>query len=267
MSTLWILQTNEQTFLDDCRDFQVYGVETPKFKGLEQMLEGDTVLLRLRLRQTQQELAYLGPYRVTSQIRPWVKNIKTVQGIWHKVIGQDGNNPRWLKKYPWCVFLSPSNEFINDLRELSISHSVKACEPIKSPLYEEILSSLLQSEFLPDSRVNSYRTIRGVWVRSRAEYMIDNWFTAHGIVTYYEKSIYLDSCRIVPDWFIPSLNLYLEYLGLKGNPKYDKSWNFKENAYQKHKVNYVTLDDKDLMDLDFTIPSKIPQLKTMGILK
>jgi hypothetical protein len=37
--------------------------------------------------------------------------------------------------------------------------------------------------------------------------MIDNWFAEHGIVTYYEKAIYLDSIRIVPDWYIPSFNL------------------------------------------------------------
>ena len=106
MGTLWVLQTNEQAFLDDCRDFQVYGVRTPKYMGLEKMHDGDTILLRLRLRQAQSDLGYLGPYRATSQKRPWVKNIENVQGIWQKVVGQEGYNPRWLKKYPWCVFLS-----------------------------------------------------------------------------------------------------------------------------------------------------------------
>ncbi len=245
----------------------MYGVRTPNYMGLGQMLEGDTVLLRLRLRQAQTEYSYLGPYQATSQRKKWVKKIENAHGIWQKIIDQGGHTPRWLKKYPWCVFLSPTHEFINDLRELSISRSVKACEPIKSPLYEEILSSLLQSEFLPDSRVNSYRTVRGVWVRSRAEYMIDNWFTERGIVTYYEKAIYLDSFRIVPDWFIPSIKVYLEYLGLKGDPNYDNSWRLKEKAYQKHKITYITLDEKDLVDLDFTIPSKIPQFKAKGILK
>jgi len=265
MRTLWILQTNEQSFLDDCRDYQVYGVRTPSYMGLEQLQDGDSILLRLKLRQAQPELGYLGPYRATIQKRPWANHIENIQGVWQKIGCQEG--PRWLQKFPWCVFLTPDKEFINDLRELTIPQSIKACEPIRSPLSDNILRNLVQREFLPESRASSYRTVRGVWVRSRAEYMIDNWFTEHGIVTYYERAIYLDSCRIAPDWFIPSLNIYLEYLGLKGDPKYDQMWKFKEQAYRKHNVSYVTLDDNDLVDLDRTIPTKLPQLRAMGALK
>lgn len=267
MSTLWVLQTNEQRFMDDCRDFQVYGVRTPEYMGLQKLSEGDTVLLRLRLKKAKPEFAYLGSYQATSQKSPWVNEIESTQGIWRKVAIQKDKGPRWLCRFPWCVFLSPAIDFINDLRALAVSFPVKACEPIKSPISEEILRNLEQMEFLPEARTNSYRTMRGVWVRSRAEYMIDNWFAEHGIVTYYEKAIYLDSCRIVPDWFIPSLGIYLEYLGLKGDKRYDQTWKLKEQAYRKHKVKFVTLDEKDLEELDRTIPSKLPQLRAMGMLK
>ena len=131
----------------------------------------------------------------------------------------------------------PSREFIDDLRALAVSNPVNACEPILSPTSNAILQKLIQSDFLPESRANSYRTMRGVWVRSRAEYMIDNWFADHGIVTYYEKAVYLDSCKIVPDWFIPSLNVYVEFLGLKGDPKYDRAWNLKDRLIKNIRLS------------------------------
>jgi len=95
--------------------------------------------------------------------------------------------------------------------------------------------------------------------------MIDNWFAEHGIVTYYERAIYLDSIRIVPDWYIPSIKIYVEFLGLKGKSSYEKIWTLKERSYKKHDVNYVTLDEQDLIDLDRSIPNKLPQLKLKGI--
>jgi hypothetical protein len=59
----------------------------------------------------------------------------------------------------------------------------------------------------------------------------------------------------------------LEYLGLRGNITYDQSWALKEQAYKKHKIEYVALDDNDLMDLDRSIPAKLPQLRAMGVLE
>ena len=267
MSTLWILQTNEQLFLDDCRKFQVYGAPKPDYMNLSQMNEGDTILLRLKLRQAETEFGYLGPYFATSKIKAWVNRVEQTQGIWQKIAKQANNSPSWLPRFPWCIFLSPTRDYISDLRQLSLSTRIQACTPIISPRSEQIIQQLEQMEFLPKSKANSYRTFRGVWVRSRAEYMIDNWFAEHGIVTYYEKSIYVDSIKITPDWFIPSLGLYVEYLGMKGNPNYDNAWKFKEKIYRKHGIKFVTFEDTDLTDLDNTIPAKLPGLKNLGVLK
>jgi hypothetical protein len=140
-----------------------------------------------------------------------------------------------------------------------------ACEPISTQTGEGILSNLIQDEYLPTSKTSGYRTMRGVWVRSRGEHMIDNWFAEHGIVTYYEKAIYLDSIRIVPDWYIPSIKIYVEFLGLKGDSSYDNMWKQKEKTYNKHGVKYITLDENDLVELDRSIPMKLPELKLKGL--
>lgn len=263
MKNLWILQTNKQEFLDDCRDFQVYGVNDPKYKKLGYMEEGDILLLRLK--HDANKYAYLGPFIASANKKTWVSSINEKEGVWGNIVALNENSPRWINKFPWCIFLTPADNYINALRALNISRSFPACEPISSPISEEILSNLIQDEYLPTSKANGYRTMRGVWVRSRGEYMIDNWFAEHGIVTYYERAIYLDSIRIVPDWYIPSMKIYVEFLGLKGESSYDKIWKLKERSYKKHGVKYVTLDEQDLVDLDRSIPNKLPELKFKGI--
>ncbi len=263
MKYLWILQTNKQEFLDDCRDFQVYGVNDPKYKKLARMEEGDILLLRLK--HDTSKYAYLWPFIASTKINTWVSSIKEKKGVWCNIVAHDENSPRWINQFPWCVFLIPADNYINTLRALNISRSFPACEPICSPISEVILSHLIQDEYLPESKANAYRTMRGVWVRSRGEYMIDNWFAEHGIVTYYERAIYLDSIRIVPDWYIPSIKVYVEFLGLKGESNYDKIWELKEKSYKKHDVSYVTLSEQDLRDLDRSIPNKLPHLKLKGI--
>lgn len=265
MKKLWIFQTNKQEFLDDCRDYQVYGVADPARLNLLTISEGDTVLIRLRLKN-RNEYGYLGPFLAVSKKKEWVSSIIQENGVWKKILAERASGPRWLNSYPWCIFLNKAEHYINDLRMLRSISPVPACKQISGNTVEKIISNLIQDEYLPKSKVGSYRTLRGVWVRSRAEYMIDNWFAEHGIVTYYERAIYLNSIRIVPDWYIPSLNTFVEFLGLKGDLAYDEMWEQKEKTYKNNGIKYIALVDEDLTDLDRSIPQKLPLLKTKGIL-
>ena len=142
MGITWVLQTNKQDFLDDCRKFQVCGVSEPDFKSLQQLNEGDIVFLRLQLKNEKPDYAYLGPYEATTHQKPWVENIKEKQGIWQKIAESAGKGPAWLSYFPWCIFLNPAADFIDDLRALNISHPVSACEPIASPLSDEIAAKV-----------------------------------------------------------------------------------------------------------------------------
>jgi hypothetical protein len=191
MSTLWVLQTNERAFLDDCRDFEVYGVRSPAYMSLQQLREGDSVLLRLRPANAGQAPGYVGPYMATAEKSLWVREIETKNGIWQKVNERTSHGPRWLARFPWCVFLSPTPKFVHDLRTMAAPGTIRACEPITSPVSDNLLRSLtggapVQGPTPVDTGPDRYRTTRGVWVRSRAEHMIDNWFTEHGIMTHYE---------------------------------------------------------------------------------
>jgi hypothetical protein len=263
MKKLCILQTNKQEFLNDCKKFQAYGVPKPSFKELQNIQEGELILLKLK--HSGNESSYLGPYIASSSPKFWVKHISSKKGIWCKIEKTNDNYPQWINRFPWCVFLIPSEKNIDSLRSLKLNQSIPACKRITDPLCTQIINNLVQDEYLPPSKSSGYRTMRGVWVRSRGEYMIDNWFAEHGIVTYYERSIYIASVKVVPDWYIPSMDTFVEFLGLKGDPAYDNMWKKKERIYKNNGIKYVVLVDDDLADLDRSIPQKLPGFKAQGI--
>ena len=268
MKKLWVLQTNKQEFLNDCKKFQAYGVWKPNFgvcKELQEMREGELVLLRLG--HSGNEFSYLGPFIISSSPKFWVKDISSRIGVWSKIRKTYDDYPKWINKFSWCIFLDPSDEYIDSLRSLNLKQKIPACKQISEPLCTQILKNLVQDEYLPSSKSSGYRTMRGVWVRSRGEYMIDNWFAEHGIVTYYERPVYIGSVKLVPDWYIPKLNIYVEFLGLKGDKVYDNQWQKKKEIYKENKIKFITLDEHDLVDLDTSIPEKLPELKKIGILK
>jgi hypothetical protein len=63
------------------------------------------------------------------------------------------------------------------------------------------------------------------------------------------------------------LDLYVEFLGLRGEPNYDLAWEAKKRLYEEHNVKFVALDENDLRDLDVAIPRKIPELRAIGPLR
>jgi hypothetical protein len=264
MTKLWVFETHKQEFLDDCRKYHVYGVANPNKLSLGAVSENDSVLIRLKFINTN-EYGYLGPFIASQHKKDWVSSVVQQDGIWQRITSNQALSPCWLAIFPWCIFLNNSDQYINDLRILRSRSPVPACKPITGNFADEIISSLIQDEFLPETKQGHYRTLRGVWVRSRAEYMIDNWFSEHGIVTYYERAIYHNSIRIIPDWYIPSLDTFVEFLGLKGDPSYDEMWAQKEKVYKAGCIKVITLVDQDLIDLDRSIPQKLPALKAKGI--
>jgi hypothetical protein len=263
MKSLWILQTNKQLYLDECHKYSVYGVESYKYRSLEAMQHGDMILLRLRLRGNGAHFGYVGPYQATTRIGKWAVQTDNNVGIWNKISDVLSQGPSWIEHFPWCVFLSPTKDFVRDMRTLSISGNLPACSPIHDPLAHNILSNLKLPTQSTTYTSKKFRTKRGVLVRSKAEYLIDNWFTDHNIVTLYEYPLYLDSVKLTPDWYIPEIETYVEYLGLKGNINYDTAWNRKNAMYKKHGLNIVTLDDSDIRNLYNAIPLKIPKLRNL----
>lgn len=253
----WIVVTTRGEFLEDCQEYKVYGTNNSYLPRFSQMQANDRLLIQLGAQTGKRNFAYVGPYIVSERPHDWARIIEN-RIPWFKV--NPNNGPRWLRQYPWCIFLLPSSEFI-DLPRVLKDMQDPSDGLIANERAIRIIKNLTRVEYFPPNQYEGYRSYRGVWVRSRAEYMIDNWFAERGIVTYYERPIFLSNYLFIPDWYIPRLKVYVEYLGLVGNKDYDIKWEKKKSIYENNKLRYIILTESDLKNLDISIPKKIPGIK------
>ena len=106
-----------------------------------------------------------------------------------------------------------------------------------------------------------FPTLKGEKVRSLSEkYIADYLFTSR-LDYQYEKTLTLDGYTIKPDFYLPTYNTYIEFWGLLdgNNPQYWKSFEWKTERYQKHKVKFIPLRNEDLPDLANVLPIKLQQ--------
>ena len=96
-------------------------------------------------------------------------------------------------------------------------------------------------------------TKTGVKVRSKAEMAVANTLTDLGLTYEYEtKFHYNDYQYILPDFYLPSHDCYIEYWGLvdaKGElgEKYKEQMEWKKRVYRANKTKVVFLYPSDLM--------------------
>jgi len=93
----------------------------------------------------------------------------------------------------------------------------------------------------------------GVWVRSRAESMISDWFFMKKIRVVYEPDFFYkenDETKVLhPDFFLPDYNVYIEYCELTNKP-YLRKKEYTENIYKQNNKNVIIMNDKDIENRD-----------------
>lgn len=91
-------------------------------------------------------------------------------------------------------------------------------------------------------------------VSSSAEREIDNWLFHNGILHQVHKPIGYGNYK--SDFYIPELNLHIEFWGLKGVKKYDKNIKKKHEIYHKLGLNLVDIypNDNFREKLKFLLP-------------
>jgi hypothetical protein len=88
-------------------------------------------------------------------------------------------------------------------------------------------------------------------LRSNAELIIDLWLNYHAIKHEYEPRISVSKGEyIVPDFYLPEFDCYLEYWGLDGDTDYEKRKQNKIQTYQTLKLRLVSVYQEDLDNLD-----------------
>lgn len=97
----------------------------------------------------------------------------------------------------------------------------------------------------------------GTVVQSEGERRIADWLTAYGLAYRYDaKYRIIGEFQIRPDFYLPELDLYIEYWGLD-KPQYKMSMYKKQTLYQQEGKRLVSVHPRDLPALDGLLMAKL----------
>lgn len=107
-----------------------------------------------------------------------------------------------------------------------------------------------RDKFRPEHRAQD-----GHYVRSKSELIIDNWLYVSKIVHAYERKLPIEE-ELYCDFYIPTGKVYIEYWGLEDD-KYLTRKEKKMEIYKKYNLNLIQLVEKDVLNLEDTLPAKL----------
>lgn len=111
-----------------------------------------------------------------------------------------------------------------------------------------------------ETQVEINKTIEardGTVVQSEGERRIADWLTAHGIAYRYDaKFRIIAEFQIRPDFYLPELDVYIEYWGLD-TPQYKMSMYKKQMLYQQEGKRLISVHPPDLPGLDGLLTAKL----------
>lgn len=111
-----------------------------------------------------------------------------------------------------------------------------------------------------ETRVELQKTIQaddGTVVQSEGERRIADWLAAHGLAYRYDaKFRIIGEFQIRPDFYLPELDVYVEYWGLD-TPQYKMSMHKKQMLYQQEGKKLISVYPRDLPQLDALLAGKL----------
>src|SRR6266571_3508911 len=114
-------------------------------------------------------------------------------------------------------------------------------------------------------------TLTGQPVRSKAERVIADYFTRHGIAYYYEAMATTNDWFIFkakisrPDFYLPQYNLFVEYWGLVDSPdprtrdNYIRTMRWKMAQYRNNNIRFISIYPSNLNNLDYNFKRKFSE--------
>jgi hypothetical protein len=111
-----------------------------------------------------------------------------------------------------------------------------------------------------ETQVEINKTIEardGTLVQSKGERCIAEWLTAQGLAYRYDaKFRIIAEFQIRPDFYLPELDVYIEYWGLD-TPQYKMSMYKKQTLYQQEGKRLISVYPQDLPRLESLLSAKL----------
>lgn len=148
----------------------------------------------------------------------------------------------------------PENVITNKTLITSINEAKGDITNVKQEQVEGLVETQQQEDFRDKFKPEN-RAQDGHYVRSKSELIIDNWLYVSKIVHAYERKLPIEEA-LYCDFYIPTGKVYIEYWGLDDD-KYFNRKNKKLEIYKKYNLNLIELFEKDVSNLDDTLPAKL----------
>ncbi|MDF3129216.1 HEAT repeat domain-containing protein [Kiritimatiellaeota bacterium B1221] len=104
------------------------------------------------------------------------------------------------------------------------------------------------------------KTVEGTLVQSKGEKQIAEWLELHDVVYRYDDRLrIIEGFQIRPDFYLPSLDVYIEYWGMD-TARYKAGMYVKQDLYMHHGKKLLSLYPKDLPELDQVLAQKLQAL-------
>ena len=92
--------------------------------------------------------------------------------------------------------------------------------------------------------VRMVTTLSGLAVRTRSEKRIADFLYRQGIAFEYEKELMFNGRRYIPDFYLPEMNIYIEFFGWSHIPSYQNKVEEKMKIYKKSGIDCIYLFHK-----------------------
>lgn len=125
-----------------------------------------------------------------------------------------------------------------------------------TPVLEEAADKTegFREKFPPTIRASD-----GHMVRSRGEAMIDAFFYENRIVHAYERLVPIEQTMYC-DFYLPELNVYVEFWGMESNPKYKARKTKKLELYRQSDLKLIEIKDEHINNLEDYLTGQLVKL-------
>ncbi len=108
-------------------------------------------------------------------------------------------------------------------------------------------------------------TLSGLKVRTRSEKRIADFLYKKGINFEYEKEVMFNGRKYIPDFYLPEMNLYIEFFGWSHIPNYQNRVEEKMRVYKENGIDCIYLFHKGSKNLEDILEKELAVRKNNEI--
>ncbi len=104
-------------------------------------------------------------------------------------------------------------------------------------------------------------TLSGLKVRTKSEKRIADFLYKQGVVFEYEKELMFNGRKYIPDFYLPEMNLYIEFFGWSHIPNYQNRVEEKMKVYKENSIDCIYLFHKGSKDLEKILENELQRFR------